>query len=113
MAKLVIHQWNCNWVKNKLLELKNYLQINRVEVMILNDVKLNTNDTLNVRNYNTIIQPRPDNSGHGGVAILAKKGLPFTVLPRAQSSIEHVGIKLTDNLIIISAYNSPSNKFKN
>lgn len=79
--------------------------------MLLNEIKLKQTDKLQIQNYHTILRPRPDNSGHGEVAILVKRGIPITNLQNAQSTIEHQGIKFLNGLVVILAYKPPSKKF--
>lgn len=110
--KLKIHTWNANGVRNKLPELRGYLEKHRVDIMLINELRIKDKDKLNIRHYSTIRKLRLNDTGHGGVAILIRRGVPYTEVGSTQCSIENTGIKLDNNITIIAAYNSPSNIFK-
>lgn len=110
--EIKIHTWNANGVLNKQQELGSYLVENKVDIMLINELKVKDNFKLTIRNYTTIFKLRDNNTGYGGVAILIKKGIPFIEVDSVQCSIENIGIKIEKDLTIIAAYNPPSNKYK-
>ena len=74
----VIH-CNCNSVKNKVNELKQFLSSHSPDIMFLNEIKCNNywaNELLVFENYNTIFKCR-SNFG-GGIALLIKNCYVFT-----------------------------------
>lgn len=99
-------------IMNKQLELRNHLIEHKVEIMLLNELKLKDNHKLFIRNYSNN-KLRPENTGYGGVAMLVKKGIPYIDLGSVTCSIENIGIQVDKNLVIIAAYNPPSNKYRN
>ena len=112
----VVAQWNAHGLNAHLLQFKNYL----VQVKILPDVICiqetflkEKNKTPKFDNYNVI---RKDFMQHtrGGLAILIKKGINFTILNLdVIENIEIQGIKIkteTGYLDILNTYISPTNK---
>ena len=112
----VVAQWNAHGLNAHLLQFKNYL----VQVKFLPDVIClqetflkEKNKTPKFDNYNVI---RKDFMQHtrGGLAILIKKGINFTILNLGViENIEIQGIKIkteTGYLEILNTYISPSNK---
>ena len=56
-TKFKITHWNCNSVKNKANELKQFLKENNPDVFSLNEIKCDekwANEILNIDNYNLI-----------------------------------------------------------
>lgn len=78
-SKIKINHLNCNSIKNKLLEFKNYLENFKPDIFSLNEIKCSdnwANELLYFDNYNTTYKCR-DNYG-GGVGILTRDHIDFT-----------------------------------
>ena len=76
-TKFKITHWNCNSVKNKANELKQFLKENNPDVISLNEIKCDekwANEILNIDNYNLIYKCR----NNGGVAFLIRQCHVFT-----------------------------------
>ncbi|RZC42370.1 Exo endo phos 2 domain containing protein [Asbolus verrucosus] len=100
--------WNANGIRHKIDEL-----IAFVDVMAINETKLNKNDKFKIKNYNVIRQDRDDGTRAGGVAIIIRKGITFKVIKNMkQTSFEKIAIKLTVNgITVIAVYNKTLNNF--
>ncbi|RZB41430.1 Exo endo phos 2 domain containing protein, partial [Asbolus verrucosus] len=72
--------------------------------------KLKTTDKLKLKNYNIIRQDRPGDIAAGGVAILIKTNIPYTVLKPITTDLETAALQLASSLTIIAAYNRPANR---
>src|SRR5688572_21885651 len=112
----VVAQWNAHGLNAHLLQFKNYL----VQVKILPDVICiqetflkEKNKTPKFDNYNVIRKDFMQQT-RGGLAILIKKGINFTILNLdVIENIEIQGIKIkteTGYLDILNTYISPTNK---
>jgi hypothetical protein len=104
-----IAYWNANSVKNKKNELIEFIDENKIDIMLLGETWLRTGDNFKIPNYVIYRNDRLDQPG-GGTAVCVKKNLKHDVLPSANSQIENTAINLylTDSVIrIVSAYCPP------
>ena len=116
-SSLLLVQWNCNYVLNKIPLLKDYLERLKPDVMLLNEIKLEkgtANFHLDFPGYICISKER--NSRGGGVAVLVRRELDF-VEDRSFDSLgmEIVAIKLklsNRSISIIGLYNPPKDELK-
>ena len=111
--RLVIIHWNCNHLPSKVKLLEHFLTKESPDIILLNEIKMDltqSNFYLDIKNYQSIVKPR-DKKG-GGVAILVKNGIEFTL----DSSFDYfslellcIQVKLKDfPLFIFSLYNPPN-----
>ena len=110
----IIH-WNCNSVKNKASELKQFLIINKPDLLSLNEIKCDkywANVTLNIENYNLVYKCR--NNKGGGVAFLIKKCHVFAEIDlnclSSNNETEVIGINIIFKKIahnFFTYYNPP------
>jgi hypothetical protein len=73
--KIKIATWNANGIINKIDETKTFLMTEKIDIMIINETKLTSNDKLYFNNYKTYRQDRPTNTRAGGVAIIIKSDI--------------------------------------
>lgn len=114
--------WNCQSVNPKIMELRNHITGNNIDVVLLSETWLNSQHTLYVPNYTTYRTDRVD-AAHGGVAIIFKNTIKHTRIPHINTEIiEQVGLKISTNtgeIHLFSCYFPGStnrdilNKFKN
>lgn len=109
VSKYYLCTWNCNGIRNKSQELIHFLNEHKIDIMSLNETKLDSNDKFSMRGYHILRNDR--NSNGGGVALLIRQGIPFVELPKIHCSIENVGILLDNKISLFSIYNPPSNYF--
>lgn len=93
--------WNCNSIKNKKIELKNFLNNYNPLIVSLNETKSDNIGDLVFKNYNVIRKDK--NSRSGGVAILIKEGIRFE-----QSNIYD---KFNLQLLTLKIFINPTNQF--
>lgn len=78
---------------------------------MINETKTTEKDKYKIQNYHII---RNDRTAHGGgVAIFIHQKIPFIKITTPLTSIEILSIKLSDNTVLIAAYNNPRNNFTN
>jgi exonuclease III len=118
LENLKITHWNCNSVRNKITDITEYLQNENVDILCLNEVRIQNeiflNHLLADLKYTYTAKIRKKNSG-GGVAILVKDGIEYEELKLENFEEEEViCIKIRiDNkmsLHIISYYKAPDDK---
>ena len=109
-----VNHWNCNSIKNKQLEFKNYLHVNKPDVVSLNEIKCCNNwanELLNISGYNLIY--KCENNYSGGVALLINDKFNYTEYDMKSFKDEQiVGAVCNFNNISISFfsyYNPPKN----
>lgn len=110
MSHIKICSWNANGLREKIGELREFLDRNKIDIMLINDTRYNDRMNLKISNYKTI---RKDaNSAAGGLAILVKYNIPFTNIKIPNNiKFESLCIKLHPNIYLISAYCSPKIKY--
>lgn len=110
---LTVSSWNANGLSNKKAQLIQFLQDHRIDIMLLNETKLTTQDKLKVKDYSIVRRDRQNNQRAGGVAMLIRNEVPYQIINtnNNDSSIEHVTIKLKDDTYITCVYNQPRNKY--
>ena len=79
--ELLILQWNCNGIKNKLTELTQYLYKHQLKIAVIQESKLNCNSSPpDIPNFTTVRKDRLSDKG-GGLIIYIHKTLQFQMLP--------------------------------
>ncbi|KAK2577593.1 hypothetical protein KPH14_012704, partial [Odynerus spinipes] len=102
--------WNANGLRNKIQEVEEFLARRKIDILLINETKLNPKIKLKIRNYTCIRKDR-DNSA-GGVAILIRNNVPVSIVNLSDIlSIECICVKLVSNIHIIAAYSKPDSCF--
>ena len=82
-TKLTILQWNCDAVLSKVVELREFLSDNHIDIFALQETKLIASDKFpNIKGYTVLRRDRPVRKGHekdrgGGLIIGVKENIPF------------------------------------
>ena len=105
-----IAHWNANGLKNNLTEVAYFLEAHKIDIMLINEVKLKEKTKCKIPGYQCFRRDRPGNTAGGGVAIYCKKSLECTELNIETSSVESKTIKLKNNVAISSIYACPQTK---
>ena len=99
-CKLNIISWNANEINsnNKIDLLNNYSLKEKIDIILLNELRVKKNKKLKIRGYTTIRRDRNDNSGHG---ILIKNSIDYKEINSITNcSIEQAIIQLPSKLTI-------------
>ena len=115
---LKIMHWNCNSIRNKIYEFENFINSNRIDIILLNETKINNlyaNLLFNkLNNYKFIHKQRNEKNGAGRVAIILKKYINFErleIFDHLNLEILAINIKINRELVtLISYYNPPTVK---
>ena len=96
LNQLKIAHLNIQSVKNKIEELKNYLIINNIDIISLNETMLKSKNIFKINNYNCVRCDRKHKRG-GGVCLLIHKSIDYNVIDLNQKDdIEYVAIKINN-----------------
>lgn len=109
-AKIKMMTWNCCTIKDKLLELKEHIYQNDIDVIGLNETRLNPDHKLKIRGYKVYRNDR--NSCGGGVAILIKNKIKHSQLHTPTlDTLEAISIQIettVGNITTTAVYNPPN-----
>jgi ribonuclease HI/endonuclease/exonuclease/phosphatase family metal-dependent hydrolase len=114
MAATLLMQWNAYGIRRRVAELKHYISTleNTPHVICLQETFLKPTDKTNFKltGYNCERKDR-ENEQKGGVAILIRKGVKYTVI-NTPANMECIGVKLDmkhgQHLNIFSVYCPPN-----
>jgi exonuclease III len=106
-----IMQWNCNGITRKIPELKNFLasMSQQPDIICLEETHLNDRQKLKVPTYITERCDRSTGEKCGGVAILLKENLIYSVLEHIEN-LEEITVRIksgSQQIIISNIYNPP------
>lgn len=114
---LQILQWNCQSVSAKKNEIIYLLNIYNPFLVALSETWLRPRATLKLSGYKSIREDRSD--GYGGVAIMIKKGYPYSIVdvPVHSVNISVIAVKINDICFVSIYFSRPTNdvlsEFKN
>lgn len=107
--------WNCFALKNKINDLEMFINNRKIDIVLLNETKLDNSFTSNINNYEIIRKDR--NNRGGGVAIIINNEVDFEIIDSYDSfNLEIISIKVYVNnkeFIIICFYLPPNATFPN
>jgi exonuclease III len=78
--KLKIATWNANGLLGKLQDLKVFLKMHDTDILTISETKLLNSDNVKIEGYNILRKQRDTNTRGGGVAIILKTDIPFTIV---------------------------------
>ena len=96
--------WNANGIRKSVSELKDLLRLHKIHIMLIIETKLNSKTNVYVPGYNKLIKDRQNDKTGGGVLILIEVPIRYTELNIDTKNMEAVAIKLSNIIIIVSAY---------
>jgi exonuclease III len=76
--QLTIALWNANGLAQHTEEVKTYLPIQQVDIMLIAETHFTTRSQFKILNYAIYDTQHPDGTAHGGTAILIKTALNIT-----------------------------------
>ena len=99
LSLLNVTHWNANGLRQSVSELKDFLSHHKIDIMLINETTLNAKTNVYVPGYNKVRKDRQNGKTGGGLLILIEMTIRYTKV-----NIEAVAIKLSNNNIIVSAY---------
>ena len=110
---LILGHWNANELYGNINELRQFICDHRVDIMLINEVRLNFDKIINVQGYRCIRKDRNPKGSGGGVMIFVENNILFHEISIQTTSVEAVAIQLQDKTVIVSAYKPPKIKLDN
>lgn len=107
---LLILLFNANGLKNHINELQSVLYNSRIDIALITETHFTKYSKFHIPGFHLIKTNHPDNTAHGGVALLIKTSLFFQPLPEySHDYIQScfIQIKLNNIPITIGALYSP------
>ena len=71
-TQLHIVLWNANGLARHADEVKTYLSLQNVDIMLISETHFTTKSYINIPNYSVYDTQHPDGTAHGGTAIIIK-----------------------------------------
>jgi exonuclease III len=101
---LLILQFNANGLKkNHINELETVLHVKRIDIALITETHFTKYSSIHIPGYNLLKINHPDNTAHGGVAILIKLSIIFQSLPNfCQSYLQSYAININLNNVPIT-----------
>lgn len=95
ISKLKFIVFNAQSVRNKKFELFHFIKDLNADVVFVTETHLTNNDTFSDPNFKVVRLDRDDGRKGGGVALIVRCGLTFSILPVLQATVvETCAIKL-------------------
>ena len=115
-AKLKIISWSCNSLDGKIENLKPFLESEKPDIMVLNEIKLENpaNNISYIKGYSMVFKCR--NSFGGGAALLIRDNMPYEEIKipdEFTDEIVGIFVKLKfKRASIFTHYNPPNESLK-
>lgn len=109
---LIIASWNAAGLRNKLMELTAFINLHKIDIMIVTETHLLDTDNVAIKGYLKYSANHPTNRRRGGAAIFIKStirhiSLPFSCPEKIQCSVISVTLFNGSNINIAAAYLQP------
>ena len=105
-----IAHWNANGLRNNISELRDFIKLHRIDIMLVNETRLTPGAKVYMPGYNAIRKDRSAGKLGGGVLIFIHMDIRYIEIELQTKAVEAVAVKITDGLIISSVYNPPQSK---
>lgn len=93
LKNLKLASWNAQGLSNKIQELEHFISSNKVDLILIQETKLNNNPPPKIKNYKYINKP---NGPHRGLIIYHKKHLYVQEILYNPTTIDLLGIKINN-----------------
>lgn len=108
--------WNANGLCQHAQEIELFLQLEKIDILLVSETHLTFNSKFNIRNYNLYHTNHPDGRAHGGTAILIKSNIKHNEFPKysfdyLQGTVLEI-LTDTGKLIISALYCPPRHNNK-
>lgn len=104
--------WNANGLAKKSLELKTFMQMNDIDIMLITETHFTSKNYMNVPYYSVYTTNNPNGRAHGGTAIIVRNSIPHYPIDSVNSyKIQSTAIKIAGSTKkwVISAVYCPPN----
>ncbi|CAG5082711.1 Similar to pol: RNA-directed DNA polymerase from mobile element jockey (Drosophila melanogaster) [Cotesia congregata] len=107
---LKIAHWNANGLTHKWSELKNFINHNNIDLMLINEIRASPKYQFKLSGCTSHRLDRPGQNAGGGLLILVKSNIKHSPLNLNYnfSTLEAIGVKIENSLAVISVYARPT-----
>jgi hypothetical protein len=117
MTNLKIMSWNCNGISNKIQELKTFIKLHNINIILLSETRLNPKTSFKIPNFHIYRydrQPLPRQTPNGGTAVLVRRGIVHQYINiSTKPDSTTINVKLGNEITQITAvYKSPCTALK-
>jgi exonuclease III len=113
---LRIAQWNSNGLQQHKEEVKIFLKQNLIDILLVSKTHFTNKNYFSTPGYNLCYTCHPDETAHGGTAIIIKSSLAYCVQPKyAEATIQATTISVCGlfcDITIAAAYCLPRHNLK-
>lgn len=115
---LLILLFNANGLKNHVNELQTVLHDKRIDLALITETHFTKYSHIHIPGYKLLKTNHPDNTAHGGVAILIKSTIAFQPIPNfcqdfLQSCAVLINLNNIISLAIAAIYSPPKHNLNN
>lgn len=97
-STLRIVLWNANGLSNHKLELQNFLQMHKIDIALISETHFTNKTVFKIPHYKVYHIPHPDNTAHGGAAVIIRNAVAHHELIHHQSDkIQAASIQVNTN----------------
>lgn len=93
-------------------EVMDFLKQQEIDIFLVNETKLTSKMKCKIPGFHSFRKDRPNDSAAGGVAIYCNYNISCSEIDFDTDSVESLGIKLGNNMIIASVYARPQTKIE-
>ena len=112
-STLTVLLWNANALRNHILELETYLHFNKIDLALVSETHFTSRSHFYITGYTTYRTDHPDDTAHGGTAVLVRDSLTHQFLPSVPSdSLMSTSVKIHSSHFdfTVAAVYCPPNK---
>ena len=73
MLKILI--WNAKGLTRRVLELKQFIKIHNIDIILISETHFTSNSFIEIPNYDVFTTNHPSGKGHGGTSIKIRKSI--------------------------------------
>jgi len=78
--------WNANGLTNHKLELQTFLNMHKIDIALISETHFTARKMFKVPHYSVYHTIHPDDTAHGGAAVIIRTSIRHHVLPHYQSN---------------------------
>jgi hypothetical protein len=109
--------WNANGLANHSQEIKLFLSTHKLDIMLVSETHFTNANFFKIPNYNVYCTNHPDNTAHGGSAVIIRNNISHYELPKfCQPQIQATSVMVEDwagPLSVSAVYCPPRHNISN
>lgn len=109
---MIISIWNANGLAQRTLELKTFIEMNDIDIMLISETHFTSKNYLKIPYYSVHTSNNPNGRAHGGTALIIRDTIQHHPIESVNNhKIQSTAIKITDSFkqLVIAAVYCPPN----